>query len=213
MSNGKPARKKSNLDSLLVGVVLLAVLGVIIATVLLSSPGLFNPSYRGCWLTPSNIDENNPASLNTSLTLHIANKRPVFGSGEIVRVTITDVIRGNAALLVIQNNGHGMADPGVGKEFLIVQVRFENLYPLGRGSSIADPYASMNVLQSDNRSAAKDINDTVSPGFPSAGTIAPGGSVEGHLTFIIDAGDPTPRFSYDPVGLGGQCPTFWFALY
>jgi hypothetical protein len=151
--------------------------------------------------------------LNTSLTLHVANKRPVLGSGEIVRVTVTDVVRGGAALVAIQNSGHGAADPGAGKEFLLVKVKYENLYPPARGISIADPYPNMNVLQSNNITAGKDVNDTVSRGFPLAGSIPPGGSFEGFLTFIIDAGDLTPKFSYDPVGLGGQCPTFWLALY
>jgi hypothetical protein len=211
MNGDDSAKRRSILESILVPAILIMTLIAIIAAVALSSPGSYNPIYHSCWVTPSS-DQNDPASLNTSLTLHLANRRPVFGTGEAVRTTVTDVKRGNSALIALQNSGHPNADPGPGKEFLLVQVKYENLQLPARGMDTSDLYINMNLVQSDNSSATKDANDTISPTFPVAVIIPPGGSVEGYITFIINLGDLAPKFTYDPKELGGKCPTFWFAL-
>jgi hypothetical protein len=163
------------------------------------------------WVVPSTFSRTHPAPMNTSITLHVNNF--TLTNGKIIRMTVIQVIRGQAALDKLSNNKFPYADPGTGKEFLLVHIRLEYLYCSSPDDYLLYPYTGIDVLQSSSVTAENDYYYTVAPVFPTLEKIYPGGIADGFLTWRIDQGDPSPILSYDFNPYSSEDPVLWFALY
>jgi hypothetical protein len=139
-------------------------------------------------------------------------------SANIYDITITnlEVVRGQEALARIKAASASNPAPPAGMEYVLARVKFElrgryvsDTMPMDIGK---DPLQWV-ALRSDLTELAKPVVTVPAPAL--VGRVEPGKSIEGWVTFTVEAGDAGPIMVFDPDTGGGtgRGRTEFFKLY
>ena len=165
-------------------------------TVMLSTPGIAASGTYG---------RTNPAPVGTTQKINIDD----YSNTYIATITITELLRGNAAWIKIQEANLYNDEPEAGKEYILAKIKLS-------ASNVKDDKAvslssySFTAFSSDNVQYTDTFWEvTPSPEF--SGDIYDGATLEGYAAYTVNANDTAPKivFGNNYDGTGG----IWFALY
>jgi len=163
--------------------------------------------------TPLGYSRSNPAGVNNSLSIwcgSTACSEPAYeGSDYQMRITLTDVIRGNEAWQLIYDRSSSNFPPDAGFEYILAKVRLEYLAGPTPDTTFRLYDAWFDAISSTGQKYYSVI--VLTPNPPLELTLYPGGSHEGWKAFQVAIDDSAPLMTigchYD--GTGG----LWWKLY
>ncbi len=142
----------------------------------------------------------NPAPLNTYQTY----SGKYLGNPYTIKITLTDVIRGEKAWEMAKSASWMNQEPSQGKEYLIAKVSADLV-----SADKVIPLSYMNFSCYSKNNIDHEKPGTLRPAPPEPALeakLTAGGKTEGYVAFIIDKSDPSPK-----IGYGGIDTGVWFA--
>ncbi len=171
-------------------------------------------------LSPGNVlaqynSSKNPAPIGSPVK-SMVELGSVYSSIYDITVTVLETVRGKDAMTLIKKADPKNPDPPKGFEYVLARVKFEL-----KSRAVSDKLTfdlgnsplQWSALASDLTEYPR-VSVTV-PAPPLKGTVKPGKSVEGWVSFAIEIGDAKPVmvFSPDSGGATGRGKTLFFELF
>lgn len=165
-------------------------------TVVLSTPGAAKSG---------EYSRTDPAPLGTTQKINIDDYLNTYTAA----ITITELLRGDAAWKKIEEANLYNDEPGAGKEYILVKIKCTASDVKG-DKAVSLSSSSFDIYTSDNT----EYTDTGWPVVPAPefyGNIYDGATLEGYAAYLVNTNDKAPKavFGVNYNGTGG----IWFALY
>lgn len=151
----------------------------------------------------SKYNIQNPAPLKTMQQVSVKSAMYNYKA----EVSIDEVLRGDAAWQMIKASNKFNQEPPAGKEYLVAKINFK-LNEISDGKSLSVSSASFRCFSTDSKKYEAPFVVSPEPAFQTE--LYAGASHTGWASFLVDAGDLSPKvtFGQNYDGTGG----IWFSL-
>ena len=159
----------------------------------------------------------NPAAIGSRVR-SMVELGSVYSNIYDIAITVLETVRGDEAMKRLKAASASNPAPAAGFEYILARVKFEL-----KGRSVSDNLAFTLgneplqwVALASDLTEYPGVSDKVKAPEPAlAGTVKPGGSMEGWVAFAVEKSDSEPVMVFDPDagGATGRGRTLFFKLY